>query len=219
MGNAAVMGFIPQMRYILMSDLLLETMTDAQIEAVFAHEVGHIVHRHMAWYVVFFIALTLWVGAGPGVYLGQYATTAGLPAWMPVDLLMTIVYAAAFLLTFGYVSRHFERQADVFAARTIEKRVPDAAESILAAPRASHVGRYGASIFASALHRVAMVNNIPVAARSWCHGSIHKRMQYLHHLSADPAHTARFDRFMTCLYALLLAALVAGGAFLVVAGR
>ena len=54
MGNAAVMGLVPQVRYILLSDLLLETMTESQIEAVFAHELGHIVHRHMAWYIVFF---------------------------------------------------------------------------------------------------------------------------------------------------------------------
>ena len=55
MGNAAVMGLFPQVRYILLSDLLLETMTDEQVEAVFAHEVGHIVHRHMAWYVVLIV--------------------------------------------------------------------------------------------------------------------------------------------------------------------
>ena len=59
MGNAAVMGFVPRLRYILMSDLLLETMTDEQIEAVFAHELGHVVHRHMSWYVVFMVVLVL----------------------------------------------------------------------------------------------------------------------------------------------------------------
>ena len=42
---------LPHVRYILLSDLLLERMDDEQIEAVFAHEVGHVVHRHMAWYV------------------------------------------------------------------------------------------------------------------------------------------------------------------------
>src|SRR5699024_9049444 len=52
MGNAAVMGLFPRVRYILMTDLLLETMTDEQIEAVFAHEIGHVHYRHMLWYVV-----------------------------------------------------------------------------------------------------------------------------------------------------------------------
>ena len=34
MGNAAVMGFVPRFRYVLLSDLLLETMHDEQIEAI-----------------------------------------------------------------------------------------------------------------------------------------------------------------------------------------
>src|SRR5579862_9809892 len=76
-----------------------------------------------------------------------------------------------------------------------------------------HVGQYGAAVFGSALHRVAMVNNIPVKARSWCHGSIAKRMQYLHDLSADPTRTRKFDRFMMVLYAAMVFALFAGVAF------
>src|SRR2546421_4810537 len=58
-GNAAVMGILPWMRYFLLSDVLVERMTDEEIEAVFAHELGHIVHRHMTWYALFFIVLIL----------------------------------------------------------------------------------------------------------------------------------------------------------------
>jgi hypothetical protein len=72
-------------------------------------------------------------------------------------------------------------------------------------------------VFASALHRVAVINNIPVAARSWCHGSIAKRMKYLHELAADPSHTTRFDRFMSKLYVALVLALVVSGAWVFVA--
>ena len=65
MGNAAVMGVVPQMRYVLLSDLLLERMDDEQIEAVFAHEIGHVVHRHMVWYVIFFLTVVFGeLGAG-----------------------------------------------------------------------------------------------------------------------------------------------------------
>ncbi len=74
-------------------------------------------------------------------------------------------------------------------------------------PDKSFVGQYGATLFASALRRVASVNNIPVAARSWCHGSIARRMQYLHSLSENPRHTVRFDRAMMGLYGSILAAL------------
>ena len=82
MGNAAVMGVVPQVRYILLSDLLLQTMTDRQIEAVFAHEAGHVVHRHIAWYGVF-VVITMIVM----MMLGELANAMHLdlsfiPPWL-----------------------------------------------------------------------------------------------------------------------------------------
>jgi STE24 endopeptidase len=243
-GNAAVMGFVPQLRYILLSDLLLETMSDEEIEAVFAHELGHVVHRHMMWLVVFFAMLTLFVMGG-STWISQWMDRFGLAGGPAEGIVIATVYLLKFLLLFGFVSRRFERQADVFAARTMELSragVPNtaASEILLAARqlalatdgpggaaasvspfalrfRASadpgHVGRYGAHVFGAALQRVAIVNNIPVKARSWCHGSIAGRMQYLRNLSHDPARTARFDRLMLLLYGSLLFALFAGAAF------
>jgi STE24 endopeptidase len=209
MGNAAVMGIVPWFRYILLSDLLLESMTDQQIEAVFAHELGHIVHRHMGWYLVFFTALLL-LAAGPGEWAGLHLLSARLPEWLPMDLAMTLAGLAAFVLSFGYVSRRFERQADVFAARTMVNAEGETAGSAVEAQ--------GAHALASALHRVALINNMPVRARSWCHGSIARRMDYVRQLAVDPVHTRRFDRFMVRLNVGLLAAVAAGAAWLLVQG-
>jgi STE24 endopeptidase len=219
-GNAAVMGFIPQMRYILLSDLLLETMTDAQIEAVFAHEIAHIVHRHMNWYLVFIVALALFsewadrgiVSDGPNSPIAPYK-----------ELVYVASFLVKFLILFGFVSRRFERQADVFAARAIQASAsrgdaqPAPLPPVIASPisslnPASNVGEYGATLFGSALHRVAAVNNIPVAARSWCHGSIGTRMKYLRRLSDDPQRTQKFDALMRWLYLALLVALAGSGA-------
>jgi hypothetical protein len=103
-------------------------------------------------------------------------------------------------------------------------------------PHFSHVGRYGATLFASALHRVAVINNIPISPRArrdgsllqrvgyvvgsfmdlahdWLHGSIPSRMAYLQRLAADPRHTNRFDRVMVRLYCTLLFALFASAAW------
>lgn len=240
LGNAAVMGFAPRLRYILLSDLLLETMSDEEIEAVFAHELGHIVHKHMVWLVVFFIVLTLFV-MGASAWLTQWMAHYGINDGPAEGIVVASAYLLKFLLLFGFVSRRFERQADVFAARTMESSragVPgSSASEILVAARqlslaagaatqggalalygsppteSGHVGRYGAHIFGAALQRVAIVNNIPVKARSWCHGSIAARMQYLRDLSTDPARTARFDRFMLFLYGALVFGLFAGAAF------
>jgi STE24 endopeptidase len=201
MGNAAVMGLIPPLRYILMSDLLVETMTDEQIEAVFAHEIGHIIHRHMFWFAVFFAAL-MFALVGLSGPLGSY-----LDQWMPQEIwlsaLEVLAAAVACLILFLFLSRKFERQADVFAARTIEEEQSGQA--------CSHVGPHGATVFSSALHQVASINCIPLTAWSWCHGSIAHRINYLQTLSHDPRRTAHFDRFMSALYAIMTVALLVFG--------
>jgi STE24 endopeptidase len=237
LGNAAVMGFFPRMRYILLSDLLLERMPDEEIEAVFAHEVGHIVHRHMLWYVAFVGVLAM-INIGPGRWLGdllnRYLGERG--EFLSISLFMI----AKFVILFGFISRQFERQADVYAARTMQKfqsppSIADApalnlplfaagtspiAPMLLPAPiiadpnAASFVGPAGAALFASALRRVAIINNIPITAASWCHGSIAKRMQYIHSLGRDPNATARFDTLMRRVYAAIILALVVSGTVL-----
>jgi len=201
MGNAAVMGLIPQTRYILMSDLLLETMTDEQIEAVFAHEIGHIIHRHMLWFAIFFGGLMFALVGFSGPVGDWLYSWMGQTQWP--EALATLLGAAAGFSLFLYLSRKFERQADVFAARTIHEET--------ALDGASHVGPHGAEVFASALHQVARINCIPITAASWCHGSIARRMAYLRGLSEDPRRTAQFDRFMSRLYAVLIVALCAMG--------
>jgi Zn-dependent protease with chaperone function len=259
-GNAAVMGLLPQFRYILLSDLLLERMDDDQIEAVFAHEIGHVVHRHMAWYVVLILILMfgfagIWQAAQSFGWLGELPLAP--KDWVVLSLGCG---ASAFFLIFGFLSRRFERQADVYAARILEAAKPASAAAGAQAlvplisgatenssrnlvvatqpPVDSHVGEYGAQLFASALHRVAMINNLPVQPRSrrgagllnhvnymvgnlmdlaydWLHGSIATRMEYLRSLSGDPQLTLRFDRLMVRLYGALLFALVASAAYVV----
>jgi STE24 endopeptidase len=207
MGNAAVMGIVPQVRYILLSDLLLESMTDEQVEAVFAHEVGHVVHRHMAWYVVLTIILML------GMSVAQVSLEPHLPraiVHVDMDVLINLIGAAIFILTFGFLSRRFERQADVYAARTIES---EAAVEQLSPADYNYVGPHGASVFASALRRVALVNNIPISARNFTHGSIAARMNYLRDIAGDPKQTGRFDRFMFTLYTIMIAAVILFGSF------
>jgi len=66
---------------------------------------------------------------------------------------------------------------------------------------------------------VAAVNNIPIAARSWCHGSIAKRIRFLEFLSRDSRRTADFDRFMRRLYLTLLISLLAFGVWTMLAAK
>src|SRR6266540_1719603 len=54
--NAMVVGIFPFLRYVLLSDRLLEELTPDEVEAVFGHEVGHVKHHHMLYYLVFLLA-------------------------------------------------------------------------------------------------------------------------------------------------------------------
>jgi Zn-dependent protease with chaperone function len=209
MGNAAVMGVLPVVRYILLSDLLLETMSDRQIEAVFAHELGHVAHKHLTWSGVF-VVIFLLAGVGPAKWIGDISS-AHLPGWVADIVLPGIGLIGGLLLLFGVLSRFFERQADVYAARTMEAINQPPAERPPEYPPGSHVGKYGATIFGSALYRVAVINHIPIASRTLTHGSISDRIEYLRVLSADPARTKQFDRFMVWVYLALIAGLVICG--------
>ncbi len=209
-GNAAVMGVVRWFRYVLLSDLLLESLPDEQVLAVFAHEVGHIIHRHMIWYAGFWIGLTMAFTAAADS-LDLLALHRGLSPSI-IDPAIVLMELAAIVIGFGYLSRRFERQADVHAARTMQA---------LAEPMngRSYVGVAGAAVFNSALLRVAEVNNIPTEARgrftgslrhrlafltewvstlaaSWLHGTMASRVRYISRISTDANLTRRFDRQM-----------------------
>ena len=53
--NAVVTGALPGYRYILLSDALVDALDEHEIAAVFGHEMGHIRHRHLASFGLFFL--------------------------------------------------------------------------------------------------------------------------------------------------------------------
>jgi Zn-dependent protease with chaperone function len=131
-----------------------------------------------------------------------YGSLAGLIAILPV-----------FYFGFGWVSRRFERQADVFAARTLTSRlspppqpegVTEGAAPILASATTSAVGFPGASIVSSALHRIAVINNIPIRANEWLHGSIAWRIAFLMRIAEAEQHTDKYDRLMRRIYCSII---------------
>ena len=63
LATAMVTGLIPQLRQIVFTDLLLATLTEDEIEAVFGHEVGHVRHGHLLYYAAFLMLSFLTLGA------------------------------------------------------------------------------------------------------------------------------------------------------------
>ncbi len=159
--NALAVGFVPRLRYVLMSDLLMAGMTPRQAQAVFAHEAGHVRHRHMVWFLVFFAALTLFL-AGP---LGALFDAADAWVWTrtgtsAADLPDWVLWGASLLLLagsialFGKLSRTFERQADVYAARIMQDRAIGRRERT-----PGPVGPEGTAAFAGALSAAISLNS------------------------------------------------------------
>jgi STE24 endopeptidase len=131
--HAALAG-LGRTRQILLSDTLVETLGDEQIEVVVAHEIGHHVHgdvwRAAAWRLVA-LPLTLGVAAlvtvrlgAPGgawpVYPAIRAVTLSPPdllPWLPV-LAAAVLVAHRVLEPIGLaLSRRRELHADAYAVR------------------------------------------------------------------------------------------------------
>src|SRR4051812_5950869 len=119
--NAYFTGLGRQKRVVLF-DTLLSQMTEPQILAVLAHELGHWKKQHVLTRMI--VMQVLLVGFA---YLGfLLAPSAGLPQLVGLDAAsfparITILAVAASLLTFPLTplfsawSRHDEREADQFA--------------------------------------------------------------------------------------------------------
>lgn len=167
--NAAVIGVLRPLRYILMTDALLEHLSDAEVEAVMAHEVAHVKRRHMIWLALGMFTTLLTVGVATGFAawaLGVQPTSRTSPAFLAVQAGSLAVSAAGVLLVFGFMSRRFEWEADAFAARHISE-----------SEGAGVVTPHGAATVVSALQGVAEMNHVPVHRSSWRHGSIASRQR------------------------------------------
>ena len=55
LATAMVAGLVPRFRQIVFTDLLLATLTEDEVEAVFGHEVGHVKHGHLLYYTAFLL--------------------------------------------------------------------------------------------------------------------------------------------------------------------
>ena len=196
-------------------------MTSEQVEAVFAHEMGHIVHFHMMWYTAIVVILALATSLAEVWVADRFRSDS-------LGVFSDVASFAVFILVFGFLSRRFERQADVYAARTLQKQADSDA--------LDYVGPHGAGVFSSALRRVAMVNNMPLYMPrpfggklkdrvlfvveyayglycNWLHGSLGSRMAYVESLAVDSSRTDAFDRIMLAIYfAMIVALLVCGSA-------
>lgn len=120
--NAMLAG-LGRTRRVLLGDTLLEKFTPEEIEMIFAHEIGHQVHRHLPKLLVAGIVysavgfwlcdvlLARWVVSVQGVF-----SYSQLPVFaLPMLLFLLMLFGLVVGPLQNVLSRHFERQADRYA--------------------------------------------------------------------------------------------------------
>lgn len=127
--NAAVAGIAPWSRQIFLTDALLQHFSDDEIEAIVAHEFGHVRYKHILTYLMFMIVYFLSY-AIYYIYIG--GPLESLPSTSSLVPAVGLVFFISlyFVIIFRALSRRFEHQADLYAAALTGK--PDALQLALA---------------------------------------------------------------------------------------
>ncbi len=193
--NAAVMGILGPVRYVLLSDALLDMLPGKQIQAVMAHELAHIRKHHILSLVLAALATLegLYLLATPllGMVVDDSGTGLKVEAmtwqnrWqLTAEVSLHVMVIGLWAVIFGWVSRRFERQADTFAVQHLARQ----------AQVDSHIDPESVITMTLALQSVADTNHLSIHKRSWRHGSIAWRQGYLRRLIGQPIEKPPIDR-------------------------
>lgn len=197
--NAAIIGTVPAWRYILLTPRLLAALPADSIEAILAHEIGHSKHRHLLLYPLILAGMVV-CGAMAAAWLapilqkGLFLASSYYPsgAWAFVTqpslyISFAIIIALYFRFVFGYFSRLFERQADLYGIT-------------LGLPPGQ---------IAKALDAVAHSSGDIHEEPCWHHYSLSERIRYIALAgSATPRHHSRRVRCALLVYSGILIAIL-----------
>lgn len=197
--TAGVMGIITRFRYLLVTPALLEAMSADEIEAVMAHELGHVKKRHLQLFLLLFMGFGLLaqLSSYPMLYLltnsdlfyrmvhlanNKPSNTLAFASTVPLFVLM-IVY---FRYVLGFFMRNFERQADLYALQTMKTSAP----------------------LIRVFEKIAWLSGEIRDLPSWHHFGIGERIDYLEACSREPSRIKAHDRKVygaLILYGVILA--------------
>jgi len=200
--NALVVGVVPMLRYVVLSDRLIADMDDDEVDAVFGHEAGHVKHHHMLYYMGFLFVSLAALASGFEWVRPTIAERFGLAPhgeyWIAPALVGAL--GAYIFVVFGFLSRRCERQADIHGCRAVSCGRDDCAghENTPLPARAGGLCRTGIRTFIGALDKVAALNGMnrsrPGWLQSWQHSTIERRIRFLEQMERDPTLEPRFQR-------------------------
>lgn len=200
--TAGVMGLVGRFRYILVTDALLQILNPEEVDAVIAHEVGHVKKKHLLFYLFFFIGYMVIAYATFDliVYLilfseplyrfvfvtgiSSSAVTTGL-----LSLAIIVNFLVYFRFIFGYFMRNFERQADAFVYDLFANARP----------------------LISTFEKIVAASGHSPDRPNWHHFSIRQRVNFLERCEADRSWVRRHDRKVHISIAVYVTAMLLVG--------
>lgn len=173
--TAAIVGLVGRLRYILFTKKLLEKLPPESIEAILAHEIGHNKKKHLWIYpwILFGMLVTASAAADLSFYFARDVLEMPEPFWIYLQIgVFVTTMALYFRYVFGYFSRLFERQADLYV--------------------------YEAGVDPNALitsfQQLAQAIGANEKDPSWHHYSIRERIEFLESTQKDPSLIHKHDR-------------------------
>ena len=197
--TAGIMGLIKKFRYILITKALVRHLEPEEMDAVIAHEIGHIKKKHLHFYLVFFIGyiflaytsfdlLVYFIIYTDPVY--RLISSSGINHDTIISavfsLIIIIIFFIYFRYIFGYFMRNFERQADTYVYALFPSAKP----------------------LISTFKKIAATTGQPPDRPNWHHFSIKERIEYLNLCEQDKTYIIRQDRKIKKSIAVYLAAIV-----------
>jgi STE24 endopeptidase len=123
--NAMLAG-LGSTRRVLMGDTLLDKFTPDEIEVIFAHEIGHHVHRHIPKMIATGVLISLfgfWLIDRVLVWWATIPTAAAAPvSSLPLVMFTLTTFMLVLAPLQNAISRHYERQCDRYALHRTNNR-------------------------------------------------------------------------------------------------
>jgi Zn-dependent protease with chaperone function len=115
LANAAQIGAVPGLRYIVISDYLLDRLDPAEVDAVVAHELGHVRGHHLGLRLLTVFGVWAALEAALVTTTAHEGTTPALLMLVPV----LVAFPLGLIAVQGIAGVRFEHRADDAAARAV----------------------------------------------------------------------------------------------------
>lgn len=174
--TAGVVGVVSRYRYLMITPALLANLTDKELEAVVAHEIGHVKRYHLPLYLLLFLGFGILLQLCVQPLISLLFTTRlfyellfgyeGDPGLMLMVftggplIITTLLY---FRYVFGFFMRNFERQADLYSAKAMGSTAP----------------------LISVFKKIALLSSNARDMPCWHHFSIGQRIDFLSNYQQD----------------------------------